>query len=924
MKGLPAFALQIGLIAFASAALAQQPAAYTQVTRYDDRGRVIGTLAPDPDGAGPLGYPASRNTYGPENTATSGLLVKVERGQFTSWPNLAAAQPDWSGFSAHLTTLIEYDDHGHKSKETVLGTDLNAESLVQYSYDDWDRVRCKAVRMNKAAYDALPSDGCEPGTGPFGPDRITRYTYDDLGQVIVEERAVGTSKQQFYVTNTYDVTNKRLLTTQTDANGNRTALRYNGNFRLEKRVYPSPTSPGAVNESDFNRYEYDANGNVIVEHKRDGRTIAFTYDANNRPIYKNLSDNAHSGDIAYDYDLRGLARATCFGSSALDDACAASGQGETNTFDGFGNLTQRTSRMAGESRILSYSHDLEGNRTRITHPDGYFFQYGFDGLNRINALRESTAAIPTASTTSLLTVGYLPTGGRGNINRTGGATTTIDPDNALRLEWFTQTFANSANNLTNAFQYNPASQVTTFSQSNTLYTYSEFKSRVGVYVPNGLNQYTNVDELPIGHDANGNLTTDPGSSTTFTYDMENHLVAMSGTVDGQAVTASLVYDVLGRLAQTTINAGTSVTTQLHYDGDALIGEYVGSMLTKRYVHGDQVDEPLVQYSTNVVSAATRRFLHADHQGSIIAHSNETGTAVQTNSYDAYGIPASTNDGRFGYTGQTWLRQLGLNYYKARVYSPRLGRFLQTDPIFYVAGMNMYAYVSGDPANRSDPSGLTDYNCSGGLGTGNCQGSSSVRAGDTIKVNGTTYKISGTSAVSISYTANTATSCGAPQTVSRIGSPGASAQNGEPSSGSGSNSSAASDVSTLASHTANAGTVLQAGVPKGMRFGENGRVYGPEKPFYGNRYTQTFDATRMGRAMGGLGTLGVAVAADSYRLGSGEISGAKYSVNTAIGVMSLLHPFFAGVALGYAVSDAASSQPAVPDVPSWPTMNDITW
>jgi hypothetical protein len=61
--------------------------------------------------------------------------------------------------------------------------------------------------------------------------------------------------------------------------------------------------------------------------------------------------------------------------------------------------------------------------------------------------------------------------------------------------------------------------------------------------------------------------------------MGNHLVVMSGTVDGQAVTASLVYDVLGRLAQTTINAGTSITTQLHYDGDALIGEYVGSMHT---------------------------------------------------------------------------------------------------------------------------------------------------------------------------------------------------------------------------------------------------------------------------------------------------------------------------------------------------------
>jgi len=151
-------------------------------------------------------------------------------------------------------------------------------------------------------------------------------------------------------------------------------------------------------------------------------------------------------------------------------------------------------------------------------------------------------------------------------------------------------------------------------------------------------------------------------------------------------------------------AGASGTRRFIYDGTDRVGDAdtVGNWVAN-YVYGPGEDEPIV-----VHAQPAPVYLSSDERGSIISQSLDvTGAVVAINRYDEFGQPQSTNAGTFGYTGQAWIPDLKLWYYKARMYAPTIGRFLQTDPIGYGSGPNLYAYVRGDPVNLRDPLGLSD-------------------------------------------------------------------------------------------------------------------------------------------------------------------------------------------------------------------------
>ncbi len=266
-------------------------------------------------------------------------------------------------------------------------------------------------------------------------------------------------------------------------------------------------------------------------------------------------------------------------------------------------------------------------------------------------------------------------------------------------------------------------QMTAEDLSTTSYTYDAANQLTAMDVDGTTTNFTYDDWGRMAGKTQG------AYAAAYTYRFGDKLKAATSSFPGETASVGYNYDGLGR--RRLEQRDNTTATWFRWSGWEECGEYAGTVgswtigsLQTGYVPG------LAAFAGSNPSTAEWRYHLTDHLGSVRQLTGQTKAALARYDYAPYGelLRSAGLPLTVGYTGHLWDNAIGQYYAPFRYYNPQTARWNMRDPLGFVDGPNVYAYVAGSPVNYIDPDGRLLViggivgGIAGGLSTYLCTGS----------------------------------------------------------------------------------------------------------------------------------------------------------------------------------------------------------
>lgn len=614
-----------------------------------------------------------------------------------------------------------YDSAGNRLREDYKDPLGTVRKTTSFEYDVLHRV--KRVVFSDATFWEYGYDGRGNRTSEKDPNDnpATENEYDSLRRLKRVNQKVTSPTQGLHdVVTQYEYDEHDNLIAVIDANSLQTTYIRDDMGRVYKEISP---------DTGTTTFFYDEAGNTIS--KTDARmiTVGYQYDGLNRIL---VTDFPTDEDIVYTYDT---AAGCTFGKGRLcfvDDQVGTASY--AYTAKGELNLEDRFVDAVGQQFQTGYTHDSNGNLDILTYPSGRIVDYGHDLADQITTV---TTTPPGGSQQTVASnIEYEPFGALKKLTHGNGLIREVGFDDQYRVGMiktadlaqskivqdltYTTDFIGNIVEITDnydmtrskSFDYDEMSRLVAASgpygpsgaQADLAWTYDDVGNRLSYTAPEGTTTSTyfagtnRVEALSgatasnFSYDALGNIENE--SQKTYAYDENGRLknASVPGTL------SEYRYDAYG---QRSVALPSSEPTIFVYTAAGeLIAEMRGA-LTVEYISAPGI-------SLARIDDGDLLWVHSDHIETPRSLTDGNSTAVwslETRPFGEQVVLTGDYTHNVRFPGQYYDAQTELFQNFRRDYNPRLGRYLEPDPIGLEGGPDLYSYVKNQPINYVDPTGL---------------------------------------------------------------------------------------------------------------------------------------------------------------------------------------------------------------------------